>query len=84
MTIRTFITASIGVLAIAAGLSGLPLERESAGTTVLRLCCRAMLVVGGLLFVNPSLATDVIGVVLIACEILADRLALRRLAAKAA
>jgi len=84
MTIRTFITASIGVLAIAAGLSGLPLERESAGATALRLGCRAMLVVGGLLFVNPSLVTDVIGMALIACEILADRLALRRLAARAA
>lgn len=84
LTIRTFITASIGVLAIAAGLSGLPLERESAGAAVMRLACRALLVAGGLLFVNPSLVTDIVGVAIIACEILVDRCVLRRLAARAA
>ncbi|MDO5379025.1 MAG: hypothetical protein Q4G52_11890, partial [Clostridia bacterium] len=84
LTVRTFITASIGVLAIAAGLSGLPLERESARARAMRLLCRAMLVVGGLLFVNPSLVTDILGVGIIACEILVDRSLLRRLAVKAA
>lgn len=59
LTIRTFLTASIGVLAIASGLSGLPIERYSKATTALRILCRAILVGAGLLFVNPSLMTDV-------------------------
>ncbi|MDO5299297.1 MAG: TRAP transporter large permease subunit, partial [Clostridia bacterium] len=79
LTIRTFITASIGVLAVAYGLSGLPLERYSTGATALRLVCRAMLVVGGLLFVNPTLATDIVALVLIAAEIAIDRALLRRI-----
>lgn len=79
LTIRTFITASIGVLAIAAGLSGLPMQRYSTGATALRIACRAMLVVGGLLFVNPTLATDIAAVALIAAEIALDRLVLSKM-----
>ena len=79
LTIRTFITASIGVLAVASGLSGLPIERYSAQATALRLLCRAMLVAGGLLFVNPTLATDVAALALIAVEIGLDRAVLRRI-----
>lgn len=79
LTIRTFITASIGVLAIAAGLSGLPMQRYSTGATMLRIACRAMLVVGGLLFVNPTLATDIAAVALIAAEIALNRLVLSKM-----
>lgn len=79
LTIRTFITASIGVLAIAAGLSGLPMQRYSTGATALRIACRAMLVVGGLLFVNPTLATDIAAVALIAAEIALNRLVLSKM-----
>ncbi|HIS94462.1 MAG TPA: hypothetical protein IAC19_01665, partial [Candidatus Ventricola gallistercoris] len=71
--------ASIGVLAIAAGLSGLPMQRYSTGATALRIACRAMLVVGGLLFVNPTLATDIAAVALIAAEIALNRLVLSKM-----
>ena len=46
--------------------------------TALRLFCRAMLIAGGLLFVNPSLATDAVGLVLIGVQFALDRLVLRR------
>ena len=78
LTIRSFITASVGVLAIAAGLSSLPAERYATGTTAMRLACRAVLVIAGLLFVSPSLATDVLGLALIAAEIVFDRAVLRK------
>ena len=77
LTIRTFITASVGVLAIAAGLAGLPTERYGAGATAMRLGCRAVLVVAGLLFVSPSLMTDVVALAMIAAEIAFDRMVLR-------
>lgn len=60
-TIRTFATATIGVLAIAEGLSGLPMQKYSTGATALRLITRVMLIAGGLLFVNPTFATDIAG-----------------------
>ena len=37
-----------------------------------------MLIIGGLLFVNPSLATDAVGLVLIGVQFALDRLVLRR------
>lgn len=77
LTIRTFITASIGVLALAYGLSGLPMEKYATGVTAVRLVCRGMMIVGGLLFVNPTLITDIIGLVLIVAEIVIDRTVLR-------
>ncbi|MBQ4266321.1 MAG: TRAP transporter fused permease subunit [Clostridia bacterium] len=77
-TIRAFATSSVGVLALAAGLAGMPVHKYSGGTTVLRLVCRAMLIVGGLLFVNPSLATDAFGLVIIAAEIVIDKLVLAK------
>ena len=77
-TIRAFVTSSVGVLALSAGLAGLPVQKYSSGTTALRLVCRAMLILGGVLFVNPTLATDVIGLVLIAAEIAIDKLILSR------
>ena len=70
--------AGLGVLALAAGLAGLPLARYSRAVTGLRLICRGMLIVGGLLFVNPSLVTDLIGLALIAAEVVLDRLVLSR------
>ena len=75
-TIRAFVTSSVGVLTLAAGLAGLPVARYSKNVTAMRLVCRAMLIVGGLLFVNPTLATDVLGLVLIAAEIGVDKLLL--------
>ena len=77
-TIRAFLTSSVGVLALSAGLAGFPLQKYSRGVTALRLVCRAMLIVGGVLFVNPTLSTDIIGFVLIAAETAIDRLVLSR------
>lgn len=77
-TIRAFITSSVGVLALSAGLAGLPVQKYSASATALRLVCRAMLIAGGLLFVNPTLATDILGLVMIAAEIAIDKLVLSR------
>ena len=77
-TLRAFATSSVGVLALAAGLAGLPLARYSRAVTGLRFVCRGMLIVGGLLFVNPSLVTDLIGLALIAAEVVLDRLVLSR------
>ena len=78
-TIRAFITSSVGVLAIAHGLSGLPLEKYSAGATALRLLLRGALVLGGVLFVNPTFVTDVIGLIVIAAAIAVDRLVLSKM-----
>ena len=50
-TIRAFITSSVGVLALSAGLAGLPVQKYSASATALRLVCRAMLIAGG--FLSP-------------------------------
>ena len=77
-TIRAFVTSSVCALALAAGLSGLPVQRYSKATTAMRLVCRAMLIVGGLLFVNPTLMTDVLGLALIAAEIAVDKLVLSK------
>ena len=77
-TLRALITSSVGVLALSAGLSGLPLARYSARITALRLGCRALLIAGGILFINPTLATDVLGLVCIAAEAAMDKLVLGR------
>ena len=78
-TIRTFATATIGVLAIAEGLSGLPMQKYSTGVTALRLVTRVMLIAGGLLFVNPTFATDIAALVLIAAEVVLDRAVLSKM-----
>ena len=78
-TIRTFATATIGVLAIAEGLSGLPMQKYSTGATALRLITRVMLIAGGLLFVNPTFATDIAALVLIAAEVVLDRAVLLKM-----
>ena len=72
-TIRAFVTATLGVLAIAEGLSGLPMQKYNVSATMLRLVTRAMLVAGGLLFVNPTLLTDAAALALIAAEVVIDR-----------
>ena len=77
-TLRAFATSSVGVLALAAGLAGLPLAKYSRAATALRVICRAMLLAGGRLFVNPTLTTDIAGLVLIAAEVVLDRLVLSR------
>lgn len=79
LTVRSFITACIGVLAIAAGLSGLPAGKYAAGATALRLACRAALVAAGLMFVSPSLVTDIAAAALIAAEIAVDRAVVRKM-----
>jgi len=78
-TIRTFATATIGVLAIAEGLSGLPMQKYSTGAMALRLVTRVMLIAGGLLFVNPTFATDIAALVLIAAEVVLDRAVLSKM-----
>ena len=78
-TNRTFATATIGVLAIAEGLSGLPMQKYSTGATALRLVTRVMLIAGGLLFVNPTFATDIAALVLIAAEVVLDRAVLSKM-----
>ena len=77
-TIRAFSTSCVGVLALSAGLAGMPIQKYGAGTTALRIACRAMLVIGGVLFVNPTLMTDIFALVMIAFEIVIDRLVLSR------
>ncbi|MGN0773266.1 MAG: TRAP transporter permease [Candidatus Ventricola sp.] len=77
-TLRAFATSSVGVLALAAGLAGLPMQRYSRAATALRILCRAMLIAGGLLFVSPTLVTDVLGLALIAAEVVLDRALLAR------
>ena len=77
-TIWSFVTASIGVLALSSGLSGLPLERYDRSATALRLFCRVLLIASGLLFVNPSLMTDLIGVGIIVAEMVIDKVVLAR------
>lgn len=77
-TIRVLVTSSVGVLALARGLSALPMEKYPARVTTLRLVLRAGLIVGGLLFVNPTLATDVIGFVVLIAVVLIDRATLKK------
>ncbi len=77
-TLRVTLTATIGALALARGLSGLPREQYAPGVTALRLLLRGALVLGGVLFMNPTAVTDLIGLLLIAGVIVIDRAALRR------
>jgi len=77
-TLRALITSCVGVLALAAGLSGLPSARYGKRVTALRLVCRGMLVAGGLLLVSPTLITDAAGLALIAAQIAADKLMLAK------
>lgn len=78
-TIRTFATATIGVLAIAEGPFRPAMQKYSTGATALRLVTRVMLIAGGLLFVNPTFATDIAALVLIAAQVVLDRAVLSKM-----
>ena len=80
-TLYCFGTACAGVLALSSGLAGLPAEEEGGRGRMLRLVCRAMLVAAGLLFVNPSVASDAAALLLIVGERALSRAALRPAAA---
>ncbi|MBQ8128967.1 MAG: TRAP transporter fused permease subunit [Clostridia bacterium] len=80
-TLYCFGTACAGVLALSSGLAGFPAEEEGGRGRMLRLVCRAMLVAAGLLFVNPSVASDAAALLLIAGERVISRAALRPAAA---
>ena len=79
-TVYAFLTACVGVLALASGLAGLPMGEERGSVRALRLFCRGLLVTAGILFVSPSLATDAAAVGLIVLEVLLERLFLQRAA----
>ncbi|MBR5303169.1 MAG: TRAP transporter fused permease subunit [Clostridia bacterium] len=76
-TIRALATSSVGVLALSAGLAGWPIGKAGMRISIIRLACRMMLIAGGLLFINPTLTTDILGLGIIAAEIAVNRLALK-------
>ena len=79
-TVYAFLTACVGVLALASGLAGLPIGEEAGRVRALRLCCRGLLVTAGVLFVSPSLVTDAAAAGLIMMQALLERVFLRRAA----
>ena len=72
-TVYSFATALIGVLALAGGLAGLPLQKFGRGITALRLVGRGLLVAAGILFISPSLLTDGVALALIALQFVLDK-----------
>ena len=72
-TVYSFSTALIGVLALAGGLAGLPLQKFGRGITALRLFGRGLLVAAGILFISPSLLTDGVALALIALQFVLDK-----------
>ena len=72
-TAYSFATALIGVLALAGGLAGLPLQKFGRGITTLRLVGRGLLVAAGILFISPSLLTDGVALALIALQFVLDK-----------
>ena len=72
-TAYSFATALIGVLALAGGLAGLPLQKFGRGITALRLFGRGLLVAAGILFISPSLLTDGVALALIALHFVLDK-----------
>ena len=72
-TAYSFATALIGVLALASGLAGLPLQKFGRGITALRLVGRGLLVAAGILFISPSLLTDGVALALIALHFVLDK-----------
>ena len=77
-TIYSFATAMVGVLALASGLAGLPVRKDSSAITAVRIFCRALLAVAGILFISPSLITDGIALLLITMQFVLDRMVLAR------
>ena len=76
-TLYAFLTACLGVLALASGLAGLPIDQHGKGTLTVLLLRRVMLVAAGILFISPSILTDAIGLGLIGLQLVIDRLNLR-------
>ena len=76
-TLYAFLTACLGVLALASGLAGLPIDQHGKGTLTVLLLRRVMLVAAGILFISPSILTDAIGLGLIGLQRVIDRLNLR-------
>ena len=76
-TAYSFATALIGVLALAGGLAGLPLQKFGRGITALRLALRlvgrGLLVAAGILFISPSLLTDGVALALIALQFILNK-----------
>ena len=72
-TVYSFATAVIGVLALAGGLAGLPLQKFGRGVTALRILGRGLLVGAGLLCISPSLLTDGIALALIGLQLVLDK-----------
>ena len=72
-TVYSFATALIGVLALAGGLAGLPLQKFGRGIMALRLFGRGLLVAAGILFISPSLLTDGVALALIALQFILDK-----------
>ena len=72
-TAYSFATALIGVLALAGGLAGLPLQKFGRGITALRLFGRGLLVAAGILFISPSLLTDGVALALIALQFILNK-----------
>ena len=72
-TVYSFATALIGVLALAGGLAGLPLQKFGRGITALRLFGRGLLVAAGILFISPSLLTDGVALALIALQFVLNK-----------
>ncbi|MBQ8076351.1 MAG: TRAP transporter fused permease subunit [Oscillospiraceae bacterium] len=77
-TLYSFATAVVGVLALASGLAGLPVKKDDKVIAALRLVCRVLLVVAGILFISPALITDGIALLLIAIQFVLYRVVLAR------
>lgn len=63
--VYAFFTASVGVLALASGLAGLPQEKTSTGTMAILLFGRLLLIAAGILLIKPTLPTDAAALVLL-------------------
>ena len=57
LTLRAALTSSLGVIVLSAGLQGYLFDR-------LKVVGRSLLVIGGLLFIEPKLVTDLVGLAL--------------------
>lgn len=73
-TAYAFVTACVGVLALASALSGLPTGKRSGYVTALWLLRRVLLAAAGVLFIKPGLTTDLAALLLIGAELLIARL----------
>ena len=65
-TIRTLITASIGVICLAAGIEGMFLRKCSGFT-------RILLIAIGLLSIDPNIQTDILGIILLVIIIIIQK-----------